>query len=461
MRSDPQSAHLPAPTDGLPPAVVVVCHGAYLDRLPACLASIEAQHSRSMRILVLDGCDFPQRFGWKFIKMAAAGEPNPLRNAGWQWAGEKGAQWCVFWDADNLMPAAYLDTVKAGIAAAPASTAILSPSIIRGKDGQIRFTVCQPATRDAWQGRQQSLSDSSSAWRIEALHQCGGFRPSNTMLDDYILAMSVTRLGWKTAALPAIVWLADHDENRSLSPTRGEPDLWKNSHLHIITLLAGRAHCLDQWLDSAMQLDLPAHVHWTIVDDSTSAIFKRRIKDAADMLSHRREVQSVRIIKSPFAPQPNMDRLAIHRRVAALYNIATSGQNSDMTLFWEDDVIPPADALMHLHEGFTPFSRQGAVSAVYPSRENKDVAVASLAADRWGTMPTLDWLKSRPYDRVNVGMVGGGFTLYAGHHLARALPLQTIADPCLGWDGYLSRALTNAGATVQLDTRAPCLHLTL
>jgi hypothetical protein len=369
-------------------------------------------------------------------------------------ADERGAKWCVFWDADNLMPMGYLHQVKRKTQEASGRVGIFSPDVIRGENGQIRFHSRQPSKRDMWDARAKSLSDTASAWRIEALHQSGGWMDGNTMLDDYTLALAVTRLGWQVEALECPVWLTDGD-TRSTHTERGLSDLWNNRTFHIVTLLAGRSDALRPWSESIHSMDLPPNTHITLVNDSQCRRFARDVQDEAASLLMLPHVHSVRIIEAPSGERPRSWR-GIHRRVAMLYNLALSGNVHDMVLLWEDDVIPKADAIRKLHAGFTPFSRLGAAGAVYASRCNPEVAVASLEYDRWGTMPRLDWLAEQS-GRVRVGMLGGGFTLWASHALMPNLPLTT--SPLLGWDGSLAYAAT-LDWQLELDADVIATHMT-
>ena len=442
-------------------AVVVVCHGPYLPYLPKCIETIEGQEFNAAKYLVLDGCDYTPPADWTVIK-GRYGNPNPARNAGWNLAADRGAQWIVFWDADNLMGEGYLFHASRRIKDVPNQVGILSPDVVREGPQGMRWHVRQPGARTYWSGRERSLSDTSSLWRVEALCQTGGFNVDNTMLDDYTQALRVTALGWRVESLNMPVLLTDHNANRSSEAARGESDLWNNRTFHIVTLLAGRDTVLRAWSRSAHGMNLPPHTHLTLVDDSGCALFGRDVRAEAESLSLRPEIQSVRILKAPPKTAPPTTWLAIHRRVAMLYNLALSGQTHDMTLMWEDDVIPVNNnALRLLHEGFLPFTRLAGVGAVYACRSNPLVAVASGDATRWAAMPLMTALDkwATTQNRRRFGMIGGGFTLWAGHFLARALPLQASPEAKLGWDGCLGRELHQQGCTLELDLRVHADHL--
>jgi hypothetical protein len=449
----------PTPPPSVKPlAVVVICHAKYLDRLHNTLSSIDKQFGRHKRVLVLDSCTFEDvPDGWQVIHVDHRC-PNRTRNAGLQTVVDAGAVWCVFWDADNIMPVGYLDHVARRTNDAARDVGILSPDVIRVENGHARFSVRQPDTRDFWSGRTRSLSDTSSAWRVEAVLQAGGFPQGNTMLDDYTLALNVTALGWVVDKLDAPVLLQDHDSNRSTHGERGESDLWNNRNYHIITPLAGRVDVLRAWSASVHGMDLPPKTHITLVNDSGCLRFAKDIWDEAESLSHLVNVKSVKVLDAPAKLAPVEGWEAIHRRVAMLYNLALAGDRSDMVLFWEDDVIPTnTKALRYLAEGFLPFTRLAGVGGCYPARCNNKVAVASLERSHWGRMPRLDWLSHQQH-RVQVGMLGGGFTLWAGHYLNKALPLRVEPDNRLGWDGSLGSAFNAEGLSLWLDPRVVCEH---
>lgn len=447
----------PKDTASVPLALVLVCHGAYLGKLKPALDSINSQRQDTACILVLDNCSFhdiPQ--GWTVVR-GVFGCPNKARNAGLAEAA-KVAAWCIFWDADNTMSNGYIAEAKKKISSASRAIGILSPDVIRVESGLARFSVRQPDRRTYWSGRERSLSDTCSAWRIEAVLQAGGFPDGNTMLDDYTLALAVTRLGWLVDKLEVPALLQDHNENRSSHAQRGEQDLWNNRVFHIVSPLAGRVDVLRAWSAAVHAMDLPPKTHITIVDDSGCRRFAKDVWTEVESLSHLTNVRSVRILEAPPKNEPVEGWEAIHRRVAMLYNLALSGDRSDMVLFWEDDVIPSSpDALRLLAEGFLPFTRLAGVGGCYASRCNPNVAVASLEKGRWGRMPQLSWLASQK-QRVSVGMLGGGFTLWAGHYLAEALPLRVEPSLRLGWDGSLGLALGEASKTLYLDPRVHCEH---
>ena len=92
-----------------------------------------------------------------------------------------------------------------------------------------------------------------------------------------------------------------------------------------------------------------------------------------------------------------------------LYSQAIAVTPEPVILTWEDDVFPKSPtAPRTLSDRMQPKLGIAAVSAAYRSRENADVAVASLDAEQWRTMPLFSWLGSQV---KQVGMIGGGFTL--------------------------------------------------
>jgi hypothetical protein len=435
---------------------VLVCHAPYLDRLPAAIDSIQAQSSPAdLAILSLDGCHYDAP-GWHTLT-GTYHSPNPARNAGWQHADQHGCQWVIFWDADNTMPPGYIWQARQRIKQVESKVGIISPDVLRtSAAGTVASFHRQPETRDYWTGRAASRSDTSSVWRIEALQQAGGFTVGNAMLDDYLLAARITRLGWTVESLNTAVMLTGGDTRSSSTsnPDRGIDGLWCKRHFHIITLLSGRHAILRDWSTAIHNMDLPPHTSITLVNDSHCTRFARDVQAEAASLLHLPHVRSVRVIEMPEG-QDVQDWREIHRRVAMLYNTALHGDTHDMILLWEDDVIPPPHAFKTLHRGFTPFSKLGAVGAVYASRRDPTYAVASTHKEHWKRDLKIHTL---PPFRVPVGMLGGGFTLWAGHALIPLLPLHTSTR--LGWDGNLSRAATQHGWRMELDGTIHANHLT-
>ena len=117
------------------------------------------------------------------------------------------------------------------------------------------------------------------------------------------------------------------------------------------------------------------------------------------------------------------------------------------------------DALRALSDRMQPKQRIAAVSGAYHSRENANVAVASLDPEQWRTMPLFSWLGSQV---KQVGMVGAGFTLWSRAALEQcpALGVFTLPDGVkLGWDGFICRRLNAAGWKLLLHGSVRCEHL--
>ena len=158
----------------------------------------------------------------------------------------------------------------------------------------------------------------------------------------------------------------------------------------------------------------------------------------------------------PAAPQ-GYD--AVHHQVGRLYSHAIAATPDPVVLTWEDDVFPESpQALRALSDRMQPKQRVAAVSGAYRCRENAEAAVASLDAQQWKTMPLFSWLGSHV---KQVGMVGGGFTLWSRAALEQCpvLGAHTLPDGVkLGWDGFVCRRLNNAGWKLLLHGGVRCDH---
>lgn len=448
-------------------AVVVTCHAGYLKWLPGCLESINSQQVEGVqKILVMDGAEVPLcRYleGWDIVK-GNWGNPNNGRNAA---LGQIQAEWVLFVDADNMMPDNYLHLMRQYGRKVEPQVAICYPDVIRvGSCLKAETTFVMPEW-DFWTMRERSLIDTSSLWRTRALREVGGWTEGIGMLDDYCLALKITRAGWTAKkAVGAVSVLRQHGDRRSGNREAMPEACWTARSLAIVTLCSGRQSFwrVLEWLKSE---PLPPNTHLYWVDDSQSEAFRGAMHGAAWGLQRQRKVTSATIMES--RPQsPNVAGVArgpagvspaywaVHRRVAALYNQALAGLQEDLVMLLEDDVVPPQGAAKQLCAPLLPFTKTAAVGAVYRSRDHAHLAVCSMNKQRWQDVPRLDRV---PQALHEVGMIAGGCTVWNNAMLRKVLPMQVTEAAELGWDGTACRRANDLGFHFKLDGRLTCEHL--
>lgn len=435
--------------------LVVTVHEPYLQWLPSLLASVRQQNLAVRKMLVCDDCHPAQLDQEWEVLHGVWHDPNAARNAALEHIT---SEWVVFWDADNVMPGDYLQTVAVAAEHSKRKTAILYPSVVRVTDDHKVGFRADAELWDYWKAKERSMADTCSAWKVLALRQLPEvFRAGCSPLDDYCLVQRLTELGWKGEPIPSTVALRDHPLRRSIT-TRPQTanTLWQARRHAIITPWSARWHCCEELASWFLKAELPPQTNIVWIDNSGDAKFETWLWRLAAKLRKRRQIQSIEI-RGVHGRAKDQTYEAIHTQVARLYNLAMTGRTEDIIITLEDDVIPPLDGMQKLCEPFLPFTKVAVVAGAYPTRGQPERVAASTTPDRWGSMPTMDSLS----DQVQpIGMVPGGFTAWAGWALQKALPFHTTEQPKLGWDGTASRELNLAGCGLFLHGGVRCLHRT-
>lgn len=207
-----------------------------------------------------------------------------------------------------------------------------------------------------------------------------------------------------------------------------------------------------------LALELPPDTTVYLVDDSGPEFPFAEIRRFADaFVSYGIPTMILPSNQPPFPADAT--ELYRHQRVAALYTLAFLHSPADRYLTIEDDVIPEATALRRLLE--TGFPRAGdlpgALSAVYASAYQPNVAAVSMDPEQWARMPLLENISPRTID---VGMVGAGFTLFDGPAMRAILPLRAsmVGGRLVGWDSYASLGIRAQGLPIRLAGSVRCEH---
>ena len=437
----------------VPLAIVVTCHEPYLRFLPDCLESIDGQAPpETIKVLALDDCpgeaDAALR-GWQVVR-GNWRSPAAARNACLPLLPEGG--WVVFWDADNLMPERYLATGLEAVIAASDDTGILYPLVRNGNS--LRFM----GDDVAGDPRLGPHIDTCSFWRLRAIRHAGDWRKGLNRLDDYELGNRILRAGWKHAKLNTIVDQREHPLRRSHGADYHDA-LWEVRSLGIVVLLRGEGKLLPRWIEVASEIKLPPRAGLTVVDDSGTVTFGRKVRAMINRLSDR--FQRVTLMTKGDSKPRNPSFSEIHDRVGHLYSRALPATPEDLILTWEDDVFPnQPDAIRELAWHLPPQRQRAAIGAVYESRANPGFAVAARGPKGWSGPFRLDRLPKRPF---TVGMIGGGFTLWLKpvldqHPVLGSWEVPELGEHQLGWDGFLCRRLNAAGWHVALHGGIRCDH---
>lgn len=443
-------------------AVVVACHEPYLDWLPGCLDSIDAQGVAGQRILLLDGCEQPRWLmeyaHWQVV-CGEWGNPGSARNSV---VGRITSEWVVFFDADNLMVPGYLEDCKAAIGKVRSDVGVLYSKLQHVDENLIPLKYpWEPHEYDYWKLRKSNFIDTSSCWRVAALKACGLWQYS-IAIDDWATALTITQHGWKAKKINSISsWMRIHSRGQRRTLYAKSKNIysdvsWERRTFAVVTLLApNRQENHLRWLEWLKDAELPPQISLIVVDNRNCG------KD--DLLLEKvrqcRDWPSMHIITDRIEC-PGKDFWNIHSHVARLYRRALVPPPADLILTLEDDVEAPFNALRKLHEAYEVTNRVGAVSSVYACRRRPDVAIASLEKHAWNKMPKM---ADVPNEQHEVGLVGGGCTLWAGWALQQAMPIEPCRTPSgglFGWDGALCRQIRAANYSIMLDGRVRCEHHT-
>lgn len=430
-------------------AVIVTCHAGYLHFLPESLAAWDEQQPHK-KILVLDGCDYDAPAGWEKVT-GKWRHPNKARNAGL--SACSGHTWVIHWDADNVPQPGFLDAARSKAATAEDNVGVFYSDVAADDTSGKSRIISDDRCGDP---RESFFIDTASLWRRDAILHVGGWTPHNNKLDDWDLGRRLYAAGWKLKRLDAVAMMRDHAARRTYQASTSEA-LWGVRPIGIITLFAGRMDMLERWFNAVEQHELPSRCGLTVVDDSRCAVFRSKLEFLLKKIMPKFERVTILGSGETRAPRGYDE---VHHRVGRFYSRAIAATPEAVILTWEDDVFPKSRrALRALSDRMQPKQRVAAVSAAYRCRENALVAVGSLDAQYWKTMPLFSWLGS---DVKQVGMVGGGFVLWSRAALEQC-PIfgsHTLPEGVkLGWDGFVCRRLNEAGWKILLHGGVSCEHL--
>ena len=430
-------------------AVIVTCHTGYLNRLEKAVASINLQSSPfHQKILVLDSVSSYVApiwlNGWTVMHCNAR-NPNVGRNLGIEQI--KDCEWVVHWDADNVMPVHFLADHLQSLTSSDRRVAFFYPSLSYVNDSGLQIRKLDVPEWDYWTFREKTFVDTSSLWNVHAVKSVGGWLSRQPSLDDWGLSLRLTRAGWVGHKSRATATLTLHPARRSQTSDHTEA-IWSARSIGIITLWGGRSRISAKILKWYSTSELPPHVSLYWMDNSGDISFAKRLHRKAQQFMERFECVFLTDAGPPYKINQEAGYLewGRHQHVANLYNRVLSKVSEDLVLFVEDDNLPPLEGLRKLSDAMPPWSNVAGVGGAYRSRTSPAQCCAALKKDLWSGCPPFDSLPERT---IEVGMMGGGFTLYSNAALRRAVPLicnhSKISGALTGWDGNLGIALSSLG----------------
>lgn len=437
-------------------SVVVTTHPAYVEFLEKNLKAIDEQSRPfAQKILVLDGFDvwpFESLPGWTVVNSFAK-NPNASRNAGLR-AVE--SDWVIFWDGDNIMPPKYHEAMVNARALCSPNCAVLYPDIhYVDTAGERKKTLAMPQF-DYWGLRARAYVDTSSIWRVDAVRGVGAWSEAQPRLDDYALALKLTRAGWVAARANAFTSITTHPERRSTNNDLVEA-MWQAYSFGILTLWSGlheAAEKLAAWYLSA-QLPPRSHIYWVVADDEN---LRRMLDGVTGILIHRGlSITITSAGKAYVVGDGGTREFGRHLHVANLYNRILPSINDDMLMMIEDDNIGPHDGIRSLLASFKPGENVAAAAGLYRSRSNPACACASSSHERWITVQHKDAIGKQ----LPIYMSGGGFTLFGNWAIKKALPFRASFpdNRVVGWDNHLGKSIFNSGQKMILRGDIAVEHL--
>lgn len=416
--------------------LALTCHDKYLPLLKRCIRSIN-DNSKFNNVLLLDNCEYELNDPlWQAVTVTGNPGPNKLRNKAIEIAITEGYDWLVYFDADNLMPENFGSLVEVKTNSAESNIGIIFNDAPLQENGKLSHIS------------EFNYVDTCGAWRVDALQQAGGWDESLGGFDDWSIALRVFNLGYKAKNLEIAVKRQKHEDNRGNKASH-IANLNKVRSLAVVTLFSGNTKIFTEFKEYTLNENWPKLTHFYWIDNSLSEQFSNKLHRTSQELS--RNGYSVTIAKddAKCVWKHHGDRVR-HSHVCGLYNRHLGKVSENLILFHEDDVIPEIGTFDKLARTLYPKSKIAGVGSAYRSRTNPEIVCASADAKVWKGNPKF----ATTNNQINVGMMGGGFTLYLNFLVKKCLPLKCKLNSCgglQGWDGNLGSDIFDLGYKLVLD----------
>jgi len=447
----------------LPISLILTCHKKYADLgyLKTAIDSIDHQiYPFTEKILVCDGFELGSTpVGWNVIR-SNCHSPCGSRNMGLISSTQ---DWVLPFDADNVMAHDYTIRVYdtyGMLQEIDSNVAFIYNDFEQIDSNMQTLQYIEYPEFDYWKLREENYVDTASITRRSAIMEVGGWDTQLKTHEDYAIYLNMTRIGYRGEKLRgAVLRYRKHDlqlHNMGDCVTRQAETRWRAQTFCVVGLLAGRVEYLDRWFRWLEEARLPYHTDLCLVDNSNSRKFSMLLMSKINTV-----INSGRFNKVSYTCCPkqckDVQEIGRHRHVSMLYNLVLPEINTDFVVTFEDDVLPPNDALWKIFRPFSNHRRLAAVGAVVPTKDRPGRCIAALGADYWSETPALENVKGK---MLHVNYIGGGLTIWGNWMLKKCLPFRARIRNGLmdGWDGFLCRMIRNDGRIILLDGRVFCKH---
>lgn len=356
-------------------AVIVPCHN-YGKYLAECLDSIFAQFLVPREILVVDDSSTDNskevalryahrgvrylRGDWKSVGAA--------RNAG---MNATTAPYLIFLDADDTISSNYvIEGLRLLDKEPECAIAYTDNQFFGNQSGKF----CFPEPLNMRRFDTQNSMHAACMVRREALLQSGCWNHGKDTDGDWITWRRILRLGWKTAKSKGVLRYRMHNNNMTpglrhrqsyaaRSGLLGEPTT-------LCVALSGR-HWAWPLVAGFLERQTYEHdlVHLILIDTSHDPEFGNMVRQwlaRCDYRSYSYVTDTISRKGLADAPRSEVTKLVSHT-LGRLYNRCAQLSSTALTLFLEDDMVPPDDAYPRIisHFGTEVLS----VNAAYKSRK--------------------------------------------------------------------------------------------
>lgn len=444
-----------------PVTVVIPCHN-YARYLGDALLSLRASTVQAAEIVVIDDAsdDDPAAVCRRHevrCERVEFRDVHQVRRHGLQSVRTK---YVLFLDADNVVPAAYLETAVEQLEA-DRDAAFVFPVLqaFGEKSGAMYGTGQAPAVIHASDIEPRNLCDANSVCRTEALRSTRAFEgppPQSRRTQDWRVFRQVLRQGpWHALKSPVPLHYRVHaaQASRTIRATYYQDADLANETVSILIPFSGRWDAWEKLRDWLQQQTWP-RTRLVILNSTHQPLTLSRLGLAdwhGDLAISRIDAGRPRL-----ADEDRRGRRAtvaeVEAAVTGLYNRGLLLCQDEYVLTLEDDVIPQRpDAIERLMQQMGP--RVAAVSGVYRHRYKQRQACAFRVP--WGTAPML------PLDGPEIERVGGtgfGCLLLRRSVLSRyALSGDDARRP--HYDVDIGSRLVSDGWEWILDRGVRCDHL--
>lgn len=451
-------------------AIAISVHPAYIKYLQNAISAVENQiNIKDVKIekwISFDNCTeqsisfLPS--DWKIYK-GSHNSPGPGRD---HIIKNTECSWITWLDADDWISSKLIRSYYDEALKSEFKIGFIYPDFNICNDEGTKISSREFPVFDYDKLRQFNFVPTPSLWRVDALRLIDSWCDGVPILDDWTASMKLSRSGWKGKHLESKdrINVRKHGNNASSDHNKMIEKTWDARSLAIITLFSGKKELLPQWEEWIRSAKLPKETTVIAGNNSSDDEFEELLLGSLSRISSNGYSTVYKKIKNPMTEVKGPR--AVYSRVPALYNqiMPLAVQCGDLVLMLEDDIKPPLDGVYNLAAAMKPLGKHriGAVAGIYPARGGNGRLVSlSSKPDIWTGNVMIEQLQTNGIHPI--GMVPGGFTLFAQEALKHALPFRfswdTSGNPT-GWDGNCSRALRDYNWEIYYHGGVRCEHHT-